>query len=751
MFRNWLKKTKALFLRRPQLFVLILAPVWLELILHVATKGSLRYLPIWALFGLALGSLSAAVFSLIARKKARAAGIAAKAWTLLVTVLYGVELVCKQILQTFYQFSTLGTAAENRLGDYAGQIVTVTVACIPYFILLLLPTFWLFLGNVTLHRIRGAGKMVAAMTQDVPVTDVAELMDPAFGAKDPAEDPMPRHAKALDISKRTPLWFLAAAIVFYLLGVLIVHLPWSGDVTPKQLYRSDTDIIDQTEQLGLFTMLRLDVWHQIVPAGGGTEEFVAAARPDDLIMPPPEAKPQPVAAVVTGPAVTTDAAVTEPEPVIDTSPNVMDVDLAAIAESTKNKDVKWLCDYFGSLTPTNKNEYTGRFKDYNVVFVLMEAFSGYAVSEEYTPTLYKLSHEGFIFNNFYTPLHYTSTSNGECQTLLGLYPKNGNPITMTRTGVLKTNCYFSLAQQLNRLGYHSYGYHNNWDLYGRMASHNNLGYSWRFATRGLDMEWRADKELKWPQRDSFMVEHSLDQYVNDEAPFNVYYLTISQHTPHSWNWVAQQYKDQLEDAPYSETVKPYIATAMEVDKAFKTLLDGLEAAGKLENTLIVACADHVPYSGVEILEDLTGKKLGSSEAVSAINESAIDFDLYRNMLIMWSASMEEPVTIDKVCCQVDILPTLSNLLGLEYDSRMLAGSDIFSTAEGMVVFSSRSWKTDRGFYDRFKQTFTPAEGVEMTPEQEEAYVEYEKQLAANKLDCTVKIIENNFYNIVFGE
>jgi lipoteichoic acid synthase len=82
---------------------------------------------------------------------------------------------------------------------------------------------------------------------------------------------------------------------------------------------------------------------------------------------------------------------------------------------------------------------------------------------------------------------------------------------------------------------------------------------------------------------------------------------------------------------------------------------------------------------------------------------------------------------------------------------MLAGSDIFSTAEGMVVFSSRSWKTDRGFYDRFKQTFTPAEGVEMTPEQEEAYVEYEKQLAANKLDCTVKIIENNFYNIVFGE
>ncbi len=74
-----------------------------------------------------------------------------------------------------------------------------------------------------------------------------------------------------------------------------------------------------------------------------------------------------------------------------------------------------------------------------------------------------------------------------------------------------------------------------------------------------------------------------------------------------------------------------------------------------------------------MLEELAGKKFGSSDAIQALNESAIDFDVYKNTLILWSASMTQPVPVDKVCCQVDILPTLSNLLGLPYDSRCWPG------------------------------------------------------------------------------
>ena len=195
----------------------------------------------------------------------------------------------------------------------------------------------------------------------------------------------------------------------------------------------------------------------------------------------------------------------------------------------------------------------------------------------------------------------------------------------------------------------------------------------------------------------------------------------------------------------------YIATVMEVDKALKTLLDRLEAAGKLEKTLIVATGDHIPYFNVDVLEELSGQKFGSSSDLEYLKESALNFDVYKNSLILWSASMEEPVEVDKVCCQVDILPTLSNLLGLEYDSRMLAGSDILSDSEGLVVFTSRCWKSDRGFYNRFTGEFVPAEGVSMTAEEQDSYVSAMKKLVGYKLDSTARIVENNFYYHVFGD
>ena len=243
----------------------------------------------------------------------------------------------------------------------------------------------------------------------------------------------------------------------------------------------------------------------------------------------------------------------------------------------------------------------------------------------------------------------------------------------------------------------------------------------------------------------------MDDYINSDKPFHVYYLTISGHMPYSNNRVVAPYRETVRALPYIETAQNYIATAMEVDKALELLLDKLEAAGKLDKTLIVATGDHIPYFNVDTLEELSGQKFGSSKDMKALKESNIDFDVYKNSLILWTASMEEPVVVDKVCCQVDILPTLSNLLGLEYDSRMLDGSDILSDSEGLVVFTSRCWKSDKGFYNRFTGEFTPAEGVSMTAEEQESYVSAMKKLVGYKLDSTPLVIENDFYDVVFGQ
>ena len=661
--------------------------VYLEVVLHLATGNAMTYFPIYLLFSLSAGSLLALLPILLPQRAGR---ILTVLLSFLLTMLFAAELIAKHTLQAYYPLSTLETAAGNRLSDYAGVILPAIAAALPLLLVFFLPTLLLW----PLFR--------WGLAQGQP----------------------PRRGAAI---------FAAAAVVFHLLGLAVVHAPWPGDLTPAKLYRSDTNFDDQVEQLGLVTMLRLDVKHTLFPAKAGLDSDFDGLDGLDS----------------SGDGSGGDTSAAEEQPVIDTSPNVMDVDLDSLAANAPNEDVSWLANYFSSASPTRKNEYTGMFKGYNVIQLVIEGFSGYAIDPELTPTLYKLANEGFVFNNYYTALHYTSTSNGECQTLLGLYPKNGNPITMKRTGVLGTNAYFSLAQQLGREGYQVLGYHGNYDMYGRQASHTNLGYTWKQFGTGLDVDTTSSGEIAWPARDTQVIENSVDDYINSTEPFHVYYLTISGHMPYSNNRIVQPYLDQVRALPYSQTTQNYMATVMEVDRALELLLEKLEEAGKLDKTLIIATGDHIPYSNAGVLEELSGRTFGSSKDLEALNESAIDFDVYKNTLILWSASMEEPVQVDKPCCQVDILPTVSNLLGLEYDSRMLSGRDILSDSEGLVIFTSRSWRSDRGFYNRYTQTFTPAEGVTMTEEEQNQYVSTMKKLVEYKLACTPMIVENDFYNLLF--
>lgn len=672
---------------------------YLELVLHIRMGMKLSYLPVILVFSLAAGLVCAALTMPFRRK---INSILTVLLTALLSLAFVVEMICKTILQSYYGLSSLGTAAENKLTDYLDVIIPTVLKSLPIILVFFLPLILLI----------------------------------AFGGRVMGYE-------RFDI--RFSMVILVGAAVLHLIGLGTLHLPWKGDLTPKQLYHMDSNVDDQVEQLGLWTMLRLDMKHMVFPPENdldddfsGLGNLGASSSSGEL---PPDSSA----------GASSSSPVEDPGPVIDTSPNVMDVDLTKIAEEASDKDIKWLANYFNSVAPTKKNEYTGMFEGYNVIFFTLEGFSGYAIDPELTPTLYKLQNEGFVFNNFYTALHFTSTSNGECQNLLGLYPKNGSPITMRRTGELGTNCYFSLAQQLGRLGYATFGYHNNGDMYGRDASHSNLGYDWKYYQNGLDCEMNSSGTNKlWPQRDSYMIEASVDDYINGDMPFHVYYLTISGHTPYSWNWVARQHREKVENLPYTEKTQAYLATAIEVDKALETLINKLDEAGKLENTLIVAAPDHVPYFDIDSLEELAGKQFGSSKDMVKLNESAIDFDVYKSSLIIWSASMEEPVQVDKVTCQVDILPTVSNLLGLEYDSRMLDGSDALSDSEGLVVFTSRCWKSDKGFYNRFTQEFTPAEDVSMTAEEQESYVSAMKKLVQYKLESTPMVVENDFYDYVFG-
>jgi phosphoglycerol transferase MdoB-like AlkP superfamily enzyme len=181
-------------------------------------------------------------------------------------------------------------------------------------------------------------------------------------------------------------------------------------------------------------------------------------------------------------------------------------------------------------------------------------------------------------------------------------------------------------------------------------------------------------------------------------------------------------------------------------------MEQLEAAGIADDTVIVLTTDHYPYGLVENGQDYYVE-------LSGINDTVNDVSRYKNSLILWCGSMEEPVVVDTPCSSIDIVPTLCNLFGIAYDSRLYSGRDVFaenytpykaSTSMPLVVFpmgNSYSWITDAGVYDANKGVFTPYEGVQVS----DNYVDTVSLLASAKFAYAKQVLQRDYYGIIEKE
>jgi len=102
----------------------------------------------------------------------------------------------------------------------------------------------------------------------------------------------------------------------------------------------------------------------------------------------------------------------------------------------------------------------------------------------------------------------------------------------------------------------------------------------------------------------------------------------------------------------------------------------------------------------------------------------------------------ETVKIDKPACQVDVLPTLLNLFGFEYDSRLYSGSDILSDSYGLAITSNQSFITDKIIYNsRYEKVYYLDENWEMPEGYLDAYI----QIVKNRFSIASNILNTDFY------
>ena len=411
--------------------------------------------------------------------------------------------------------------------------------------------------------------------------------------------------------------------------------------------------------------------------------------------------------------------------------NNLDIDFDSLIADEANSTIKMMHEYFKNESGTLQNEYTNYFEGKNLILFMAESFNEIAVREDITPTLYKLVNSGFKFNNFYTPT-ISSTIGGEFQELTGLVAASGF-LSPWKSG--ENYFPFGVATEFQNMGYSTYAYHNHtYTFQSRNKYLAALGFNNYLGCRnGLENRINCNQ---WPESDVEMIEATISDYIGSEEPFMVYYVTVSGHGDYGFNYsaMARKHKDDVANLDYSEKPLSYLAAQIELDQALELLIEKLDEAGKLEDTVIALVGDHYPYylSLDEVNEIATYEK----DSVVEIN---------RSNFILWNSEMDT-VEIDKVGSQIDVLPTIYNLFGVEYDSRLIIGKDILSTEPGLAIFGNSSWVSDKGTYFASSGEFVSRDGSTV----DDDYIKYMNSVVSNKILMSRYIMQYDYYRKVLG-
>ena len=664
---------------------------------------------------------------------------------LLTTIGFLIEFFIEREFFNYYDINTILNAATDALGGFGADIREL-IFCydgISHILLFVMPLvlYGIFGRKIVsgIKRTRMIEKNYSVRKKDEEI----EMIDLATAEEEEPETVTVEEPSGSLLSNRgrryvAGLITIGSSLLAFSLILILISVGKVGDDAFGDRFSFQSSVASY----GLASTFARDV-RNIGKPSVQEDEFV--------IVDIPYTDPVPVPVPVNVP----DVAVTEPgtegggedvpEPVVY-GVNAYDIDFAALAEA--GGAYQNLNTYVASLTPSSKNEYTGLFAGKNLIVFCAEAFSSSIIDPELTPALYRLTTKGINFTDYYEQAT-AGTTGGEFELIFGLMPMRGGESMLTMTA---QGSYTNMGAMLSAEdGYYGMAFHNNDDLYySRNITHNLLGYSEGFMGYGNGMEKLITRH--WPESDCEMMEATLPLY-SDHQPFNIDYMTVSGHSGYNFHSNAMSVRNKdLIDAwceekglTYSEEVKAYIACQLELEKALEYTLQYLEENDLADDTVIALAPDHFPYGltnggylgNLPLLDELYGYKV----------ETQMDRD--RNTAIIWCGVLEDmdPIIIDKPTSPLDILPTLLNLFGCEWDSRLYIGRDVLSDAEGLYFDSGYNWKTEVGYYRAATGVFTPNPGYE---EVGEAYIRRLNAIVANKISFNRSVINNPYFPYVYS-
>lgn len=381
-------------------------------------------------------------------------------------------------------------------------------------------------------------------------------------------------------------------------------------------------------------------------------------------------------------------------------------------EEISDEDQKFLDSIYKAEDTKEENAYTGKFKGKNLIFLQLEGMDTWMLTKKTTPNLYNLRKHSIDFSNHYSI--YTgggSTFNSEFAVNTGFT----TPISYIENvySFSKNTFPYTMARLFKKQNYSVNAFHmNKGEFYSRDINYKSWGYDNYYGLQDIqkynDERYVLDREL-------ILNKTFYNKIFKQQGNFVNYIITYSPHTPFT---TEKEVGKILAEEKYGKGNIPKLSeedcakmAASETDNMVGLLIQALKDNGLYDNTVIVAYADHYLYT----LDDKSILDKYKETSNNLINHTPF---------FIWSSDLGQLTSISKVNMQMDILPTVLNLFGIDYNSNNYIGHDILSNDfKGYAFFSDYSWYDGKVYVEN--QQITNG-----------------KKMSKNKLDSMNNLISN---------
>ncbi|MGI6778731.1 MAG: LTA synthase family protein [Acetivibrionales bacterium] len=328
------------------------------------------------------------------------------------------------------------------------------------------------------------------------------------------------------------------------------------------------------------------------------------------------------------------------------------------------------------------DKFEGIARGKNLIVIQVEALQEFVINREFngreiTPNLNKYMYESIYFDNFYYQIGGGNTSDAELLCNASLYPVKEGAVYFR----FPTNTFYTLPRLLENKGYKTYVSHaNNPSFWNRTEAYKAIGFDRFFSNK----DYILDDIMGWGLSDSSMFRQTLD-LIDTKEPFYWFAVTLSTHHPFNFFETYNEFDSGEFEGTF---LGNYLKAAHYADKSIGELIQLLKDKGLYDNSLIVIYGDHsaVQKDYIDQLEKFLGKQINDYEWTK----------LQKVPCFIHYPGLEEKGINNTIGGQVDLFPTIANLMGFETTYAM--GKDLLNTDRGYAVLRTGYVVTDEYYY-----------------------------------------------------